>query len=95
MKLPMSFFETKTTGDIMQRMNDQRTIESFLTGTTLNTLFSMVNLIVFTIVLVYYNTLIFTVSLISTLLYAGWIIIFLKRRRQLNYKIQQCVQQSK
>jgi len=67
-------------------MNDQRTIESFLTGNTLNTLFSVINLIVFTIVLVYYNALIFAVSLVSTLIYAGWILMFLKRRRALNYK---------
>jgi len=86
MKLPMSFFETKTAGDIMQRMNDQRTIESFLTGTTLSTLFSIINLIVFTAVLFYYNALIFIVSLTFTLLYAGWIALFLKRRRELNYK---------
>ena len=86
MKLPLSFFETKTTGDIMQRMTDQRTIENFLTGTTLNTLFSVINLLVFTVVLFYYNSIIFVVSLISTMLYAGWIMIFLKRRRQLNHK---------
>jgi len=86
MKLPVSFFESKTTGDIMQRMNDQARIESFLTGTTLNTLFSIINLVVFTIVLVYYNAVIFMVSVISTLLYAGWITMFLKRRRALNYK---------
>jgi ATP-binding cassette subfamily B protein len=86
MKLPISYFETKTTGDIMQRMNDQRNIESFLTGTTLNTLFSMINLVVFTIVLIYYNALIFMISLICTLIYTCWIIIFLKQRRELNYK---------
>ncbi|MDB5121967.1 MAG: apxIB 1 [Mucilaginibacter sp.] len=86
MKLPVSFFESKTTGDIMQRMNDQVGIESFLTGTTLNTLFSLINLVVFTIVLIYYNAVIFMVSLVSTLLYAGWITMFLKRRRALNYK---------
>jgi len=86
MKLPVSFFETKTTGDIMQRMNDQKTIESFLTGTTLNTLFSMINLVIFTIVLAYYSVPIFMVSLICSLLYGAWIIIFLKRRRTLNYK---------
>ncbi|MGZ3756232.1 MAG: cysteine peptidase family C39 domain-containing protein [Mucilaginibacter sp.] len=86
MKLPVSFFESKTTGDIMQRMSDQQRIESFLTGTTLNTLFSVVNLVVFTFVLVYYNAVIFMVSLVSTLLYAGWILLFLKRRRALNYK---------
>ena len=86
MKLPVSFFETKTTGDIMQRMNDQARIESFLTGTTLNTLFSLINLVIFTIVLIYYNVTIFLVSIISTLLYSAWIYSFLKRRRELNYK---------
>jgi len=86
MKLPVSYFESKTTGDIMQRMNDQQRIESFLTGTTLNTLFSVVNLAIFTVVLVYYNATIFMVSLISTIIYGSWIALFLKRRRELNYK---------
>lgn len=86
MKLPLSFFETKTTGDIMQRMNDQNTIQSFLTGSTLNTLFSMVNLVIFTVILVYYSPLIFFVAIVGTLLYTGWILLFLKYRRELNYK---------
>jgi len=86
MKLPISYFETKTTGDIMQRMSDQQKIESFLTGTTLNTLFSMVNLVIFTIILIFYNATIFMVAAISTVLYTAWIIAFLKRRRELNYK---------
>lgn len=86
MKLPMSFFESKTTGDIIQRMSDQQKIESFLTGTALNTLFSLVSLIVFTIALVYYNPVIFFISLVTTGIYMLWIVIFLKRRRELNYK---------
>jgi len=86
MKLPISYFESKTTGDIMQRMSDQQKIESFLTGTALNTLFSMVNLVVFTVVLIYYNLLIFAISLFSTIIYILWIVTFLKRRRELNYK---------
>ncbi|MBB6131484.1 peptidase domain-containing ABC transporter [Mucilaginibacter lappiensis] len=86
MKLPISYFESKTTGDILQRMSDQQKIETFLTGTALTTLFSMVNLLVFTIVLVYYNTVIFLISLVSTILYILWIVLFLKRRRELNYK---------
>lgn len=86
MKLPISYFENKTTGDIMQRMNDQQKIESFLTGTALNTFFSVVNLVVFTIVLIYYNLLIFSISLFGAVLYFLWIALFLKRRRELNYK---------
>ncbi|SDT43443.1 ATP-binding cassette, subfamily B [Mucilaginibacter mallensis] len=86
MKLPLSYFETKTTGDIMQRMSDQQKIESFLTGTALNAVFSVFNLVIFIVILAYYNLVIFSVSIISTVLYTGWIVIFLKRRRNLNYK---------
>lgn len=86
MKLPMSFFDTKMTGDIMQRMNDQHRIESFLTGSTLNTIFSMFNLVVFTIILAYYNIHIFVIFLISSALYSLWVMAFLKRRRDLDIK---------
>ncbi|NOW94542.1 peptidase domain-containing ABC transporter [Mucilaginibacter sp. SG564] len=86
MKLPMSFFDTKMTGDILQRMSDQKRIESFLTGSTLSTLFSMFNLLIFSIVLAYYNATIFFVFAVSSALYTAWIVIFLKRRRALNYK---------
>ncbi len=86
MKLPMSFFDTKMTGDIMQRINDQKTIQSFLTGATLTTVFSMFNLVVFSIVLAYYNMSIFFVFAVSSSLYIAWIILFLRRRRELNYK---------
>lgn len=74
MKLPMSFFDTKMTGDIMQRMNDQKRIESFLTGSTLSTIFSMFNLVVFTGVLAYYNVNIFIIFLASSILYSAWVI---------------------
>lgn len=86
MKLPMSFFDTKMTGDIMQRMNDQKRIESFLTGSTLNTIFSMFNLVVFTGVLAYYNVNIFIIFLASSILYSAWVVAFLKRRRELDFK---------
>ncbi|KQC00601.1 ABC transporter ATP-binding protein [Pedobacter sp. Hv1] len=86
MKLPMSFFDTKMTGDIMQRMNDQRRIESFLTGSTLSTIFSMFNLIIFTGVLAYYNINIFIIFLVSSVLYSLWVIAFLKKRRDLDFK---------
>lgn len=86
MKLPMNFFDTKMTGDIMQRMNDQKRIESFLTGSTLSTLFSMFNLLVFSVVLAYYNATIFFVFAVSSALYIVWIVAFLKTRRSLDYK---------
>jgi len=86
MKLPMSFFDTKMTGDIMQRMNDQKRIESFLTGSTLTIVFSFFNLIVFAIILAYYNVGIFLVFLISSILYTLWVVLFLNKRRQLDIK---------
>ncbi|MFC6101239.1 peptidase domain-containing ABC transporter [Olivibacter domesticus] len=86
MKLPLSFFELKTHGDIMQRMADQQRIESFLTGSSLNTLFSFVNLFVFGFVLAYYNGTIFLIFAGATILYTGWILLFLKRRRVLDQK---------
>lgn len=86
MKLPLSFFDSKHTGDILQRMNDHQRIESFLTGTSLTTLFSLLNLIVFSIVLAVFNVYIFTVFAIASILYSLWVIIFLKKRKTLDYK---------
>lgn len=86
LKLPLSFFDTKLTGDILQRIGDHHRIEQFLTGTSLNTLFSLFNLIVFSIVLAYYNLSIFGVFLIGSVLYALWVTIFLRYRRQLDHK---------
>ncbi|UEG51473.1 peptidase domain-containing ABC transporter [Mucilaginibacter daejeonensis] len=86
MKLPISFFDVKMTGDIMQRMNDQKRIETFLTGIALNAIFSVFNLAVFSIVLARLNGTIFFVYLISSGLYLLWITIFLRQRRVLDYK---------
>ncbi len=86
MKLPMSFFDTKMTGDIMQRMNDQKRIESFLTGPTLSIIFSLFNLVIFTVVLAYYNVNIFFIFLLSSVIYSVWVVAFLKKRRDLDFK---------
>ena len=86
MKLPISFFDTKMTGDLMQRIGDHRRIESFLTGQTLNVLFSFFNLIIFGAVLAYYSLNIFAVFLVGSAFYIAWILIFMKRRRGLDFK---------
>lgn len=86
MRLPMSFFDAKMTGDIMQRMSDQSRIQSFLTGSTLNIIFSLFNFVIFAFVLAYYNTSIFFVFAVSSVLYTGWILMFLKTRRDLDFK---------
>ncbi len=86
MKLPISFFDTKMTGDLLQRIGDHHRIENFLTGQSLSTLFSFVNLIIFGAVLAYYSLTIFVVFLIGSALYIGWIYLFMKKRRELDHK---------
>ncbi|MDP1972566.1 MAG: ATP-binding cassette domain-containing protein, partial [Sediminibacterium sp.] len=85
MKLPIRFFDTKMVGDITQRINDHNRIEQFLTGTSLPTLFSLVNLLVFSFVLCFYSIPIFLVFLIGSTLSVGWMIFFLKKRKELDY----------
>lgn len=86
MKLPMLFFDLKTHGDIMQRISDQHRIEAFLTGSTLSTLFSIVNLVIFGTILIIYDKVIFLVFFTGTILYTLWILAFLKYRRELDNK---------
>jgi ATP-binding cassette subfamily B protein len=86
MNLPISFFDVRMTGDIMQRINDHRRIEKILTTSSLNVLFSVINMIVMGGVLAYFNLKIFLVFFAGSLLYFGWITLFLKRREVLDYK---------
>ncbi len=86
MRLPIAFFDSKNTGDIIQRIYDHHRVQGFLSSTTLNTLFSIFNLIIFGIVLAYYNMVIFTVFFIGSFVYIAWTLLFLKKREELDYK---------
>lgn len=86
MNLPISFFDVRMTGDIMQRINDHHRIERILTTSSLNVLFSVINMFIMGGVLAYYNLQIFFVFFAGSLLYFGWITLFLKRREALDYK---------
>ncbi|MBF4518766.1 peptidase domain-containing ABC transporter [Flavobacterium sp. ANB] len=86
MNLPISFFDVRMTGDIMQRINDHRRIERILTTSSLNVLFSTINMVVMGGVLAYFNLQIFFVFFIGSIFYFGWITLFLKRREILDYK---------
>ena len=86
MKLPIRFFDIKMIGDIMQRIHDNSRIQNFLTSSSLNTLFSFVNLIIFSVVLGLYNLKILGIFIVASLLYVLWIVIFLKKRKELDYK---------
>lgn len=86
MKLPISFFDVKMTGDLLQRINDHKRIERILTTSSLTVLFSLFNLIIFSMVLAYYSLQIFSVFAIGSLLYFVWILFFFKRRKELDHK---------
>jgi ATP-binding cassette subfamily B protein len=87
MRLPVSFFESKVTGDLIQRINDHKKVEGFLTVTSLSGLFSIVNLIVFGGILLYYSLPIFLVFVGGSALFLGWIIIFQKKKREFDYRL--------
>lgn len=86
MKLPIAYFDSKMTGDILQRINDHSRIEKILTTSSLSVLFSSINLVIFSAILLYYNYKIFTIFLVGSLLYFLWITIFLKKREKLDHK---------
>ena len=86
MNLPISFFDVRMAGDIMQRINDHHRIERILTTSSLNVLFSVINMFIMGGVLAYYNLKIFAVFFIGSFCYFLWVILFLKRREKLDYK---------
>ena len=97
LKLPMSFFDTKLMGDLMQRMGDHSRVNSFLTQQTLSIVFSLFTFVVFSIVLLSYNWLVFAIFMLGSLLYGGWLAIFLRRRKVLDYELfeQQAINNNK
>lgn len=84
MRLPMSFFDSRMTGDLLQRIYDNERVERFLTSASLQTLFSIVSLVVLGFVLLHYNPVIFLVFFAGSIVYFSWIAFFLQRRRALD-----------
>lgn len=97
LKLPMSFFDTKLMGDLLQRIGDHARVQNFLTGQVLNILFSFLSFIIFGIVLFIYNFFIFVVFVICSVCYGLWLTSFLKKRKILDYDLfeQQAKNQNK
>ena len=96
MKLPLGYFDTKMTGDILQRINDHTRIQNFLTGSSLSVVFSTFNIVVFGIVLLLYNWMIFLIFMGGSVLYVAYVWLFMKKRAELDHKrfAQQSANQS-
>ena len=86
MKLPISYFDVRMTGDLLQRINDHKRIERILTTSSLTILFSLFNLVVFSFVLGYYSLQILGVFVFGSILYIIWVLFFFKKRKELDYK---------
>lgn len=86
MRLPMGYFDTKMTGDILQRINDHTRIQHYLTNSSLNILFSAFTIVLFSIVLLLYNLAVFSIFVVGSVLYFSWVWIFMKRREALDHK---------
>lgn len=97
LKLPMSFFDTKLMGDLLQRIGDHTRVQNFLTGQVLNIIFTFLSFIIFGIVLFFYNPLIFGIFVTGSVCYGLWITSFLKKRKVLDYELfeQQAKNQNK
>lgn len=87
MKLPMGFFDTKLTGDILQRFADHKRLEKFITVQLLNVLYAGINFIVFGAILLYFNLTIFVIFFIGSVLYIAWLVLFMKKRKIIDYQL--------
>ncbi|WP_410222206.1 peptidase domain-containing ABC transporter [Pedobacter sp.] len=86
MVLPITFFENKMTGDILQRAQDHERIRSFIMNNSLNMIFSSLTFVVFGVILFFYNTTIFWIFLVGSVLYVVWVMAFLKIRKKLDWE---------
>jgi ATP-binding cassette, subfamily B, bacterial len=86
LKLPVNYFETRNSGEHLQRITDHTRIQNFISSSSLNMIFSMVTFVLFNAILAYYNITIFLVFIIGAVLYVGWTFFFLKKRAELDFK---------
>lgn len=85
-RLPLGFFDTRMTGDLLQRITDHERVQRFFTSTTLSGIFGLINFVAFSLVLYFWNPIVLLVFLGGTLLNLGWVLFFQRRKRELDYK---------
>ncbi|UOE50918.1 peptidase domain-containing ABC transporter [Mucilaginibacter sp. SMC90] len=86
MRLPVTFFENKMVGDILQRANDNERIRSFITNNSLNLLFSGLTFLIFSIILLIYNGIMFSIFFAGSVLYIFWVLAFMKIRKKIDWE---------
>jgi len=86
MKLPIRFFDTKLIGDLRQRIDDNERVQTFLTGSLVSMSFGIFTFIIYSFVMAYYDWVILLIFYAGSALYVLWILLFLKKRKELDYK---------
>lgn len=86
LKLPINFFETRNTGEHLQRIEDHTRVQNFVSSSTFGMVYSIILFVVFSLVLAFYDTKIFFVFFVGAILYVGWTMFFLKKRAELDFK---------
>ena len=86
MKLPVTFFENKLLGDILQRAQDHERIRAFIMNNSLSLIFSVFTFFIFSIILLIYNEAIFFIFIVGSILYVLWVLLFLKIRKKLDWQ---------
>lgn len=87
LRLPMSYFDTKLMGDLLQRISDHNRVQTFLTTHTLGLVLSVLSFVVFGVVLLFYDSIIFIAFMIGSIAYGLWILVFLKKRKIIDYEL--------
>jgi ATP-binding cassette subfamily B protein len=86
MQLPVTFFENKMIGDILQRAQDHERIRSFILNNSLDLVFSSVTFVVFSAILLFYNQAIFLIFIAGSILYILWVLGFQRIRKKLDWE---------
>ena len=95
--MPLQFFDSRMTGDILQRIGDHGRIKNFLLGNSIRIVFSMINFLVYLCILAYYNMTVLGIFVAGNALYVAWVSFFMRYRRELDIKrfSQSAMEQSK
>jgi ATP-binding cassette, subfamily B, bacterial len=83
-RLPIGFFDGKKVGDILRRIDDHSRVEKFISASALHFLFSSFNMVLFIFVLLVYNSKVATVFFGFSIVYVGFVLLFMKKRAELD-----------
>ncbi len=83
--LPMSFFATKVSSDLIQKVDDHNRIQNFMVSLPDTLVFTVINVVLFSGILIYFSRTVFLIFIVCTLLSVVWTALFMRRRREVDY----------